>query len=49
VTLTAILWAMAIFGERHSALVWAAAVLIAAGVALVNWRGARTPGPTRGV
>ena len=45
VTLTAILWAMAIFGERHSALVWAAAVLIAAGVALVNWRGARTPAP----
>ena len=45
VTLTAILWAMAIFGERHSALVWAAAAFIAAGVALVNWRGARTPAP----
>ncbi len=38
VTLTAILWAMAIFGERHSWLVWAAAALIASGVALVNWR-----------
>ncbi|HXV23414.1 MAG TPA: DMT family transporter [Alphaproteobacteria bacterium] len=38
VTLTAILWAMAIFGERHSLLVWAAGALIASGVALVNWR-----------
>jgi drug/metabolite transporter (DMT)-like permease len=38
VTLTAILWAMAIFGERHSWLVWAAAALIASGVALVNLR-----------
>ena len=38
VTLTAILWAMAIFGERHSELVWAAAALIASGVALVNFR-----------
>jgi drug/metabolite transporter (DMT)-like permease len=38
VTLTAILWAMAIFGERHSWLVWAAAALIASGVALVNFR-----------
>jgi drug/metabolite transporter (DMT)-like permease len=38
VTLTAILWAMAIFGERHSGLVWTAAALIASGVALVNFR-----------
>ena len=38
VTLTAILWAMMIFGERHSILVWLAAALIASGVALVNWR-----------
>jgi drug/metabolite transporter (DMT)-like permease len=38
VTLTAILWAMAIFGERHSALVWAAAALIGSGVGLVNLR-----------
>ena len=38
VTLTAILWAMAIFGERHSILVWVSAALIASGVALVNWR-----------
>jgi drug/metabolite transporter (DMT)-like permease len=38
VTLTAILWAMAIFGERHSWLVWAAAALIGSGVALVNFR-----------
>ena len=41
VTLTAILWAMAIFGERHSALVWLAAALIASGVALMNWRPGR--------
>jgi drug/metabolite transporter (DMT)-like permease len=41
VTLSAILWAMAIFGERHSALVWLAAALIASGVAMVNWRSAR--------
>jgi drug/metabolite transporter (DMT)-like permease len=38
VTLSAILWAMVIFGERHSVLVWLAAALIASGVALVNWR-----------
>lgn len=38
VTLSAILWAMAFFGERHSALVWSAALLIACGVAMVNWR-----------
>lgn len=44
VTLSAILWAMAIFGERHSALVWAAAALIACGVAMVNWR-RRKPTP----
>ncbi len=44
VTLTAILWAMAIFGERHGALVWAAAALIASGVALVNFKGRRTGG-----
>jgi drug/metabolite transporter (DMT)-like permease len=42
VTLTAILWAMAIFGERHSWLVWAAAALIATGVALVNFRSQKT-------
>jgi drug/metabolite transporter (DMT)-like permease len=42
VTLTAILWAMAIFGERHSWLVWAAAALIASGVALVNFRSQKT-------
>jgi drug/metabolite transporter (DMT)-like permease len=41
VTLSAILWAMAIFGERHSALVWLAAALIASGVAMVNWRSGR--------
>jgi drug/metabolite transporter (DMT)-like permease len=46
VTLSAILWAMAIFGERHSSLVWIAAALIACGVAMVNWR-RRVPTPAK--
>ncbi|MGH7186874.1 MAG: hypothetical protein ACREIB_11440, partial [Pseudomonadota bacterium] len=46
VTLSAILWAMAIFGERHSALVWSAGLLIACGVAMVNWR-QRPPMPAK--
>ena len=38
VTLTGIAWGVALFGERHSAWVWAAAALIFVGLALVNLR-----------
>ncbi len=38
VTAAGVLWGMAIFGERHSPWVWAALVLMFAGLALVNAR-----------
>lgn len=41
VTLTGIGWGVLLFGERHSAWVWAAAALIFAGLALVNFRRGR--------
>lgn len=42
VTLSGILWGMAIFGERHSAWLWLAVALIFAGLGLVNFAGRRS-------
>lgn len=38
VTVAGVLWGMALFGERHSAWIWAAFALMLAGLALVNLR-----------
>ncbi len=38
ITAAGVLWGMAIFGERHSPWIWAALVLMFAGLALVNLR-----------
>lgn len=45
VTLTGIGWGMLFFGERHSRWVWAAAMLIFIGLALVNLRRSGAPAP----
>jgi drug/metabolite transporter (DMT)-like permease len=46
VTVTGILWGMALFGERHGPTVWAAMAAIFAGVMLVQRR-AVSPAPMR--
>ena len=38
VTASGVLWGMALFGERHSGLIWLALALMLAGIALVNPR-----------
>ncbi len=37
VTITGLLWGMHLFGERHSAWIWAAMAVIFVGLALVTW------------
>ncbi len=41
VTLTGLLWAMVLFGERHSGWIWTAMAVIFVGLALVTWPGGR--------
>jgi len=46
VTISGVLWGMAVFGERHSAWIWAAFVLMLAGLGLVRPRAPIAPPAT---
>jgi drug/metabolite transporter (DMT)-like permease len=37
VTITGLMWGIALFGERHSAWIWAALAIVLVGLALVTW------------
>ncbi|MGH6719693.1 MAG: DMT family transporter [Alphaproteobacteria bacterium] len=47
ITITGVLWGVALLDERHSGWIWAAVAVMMAGLALVNPRATRRPAPGR--